>query len=136
MTIESRIVLILLFKERRQAGRQALRGAGHSVGVMPCRGLFIVIHYKPREFDHLVLIRNQGGISNIGKIYPVLAVKSSSSRICNLWWVSECSRPSSHTCPEALIKLSELVIKYLLKFGHILRLIIWPNYSCYLLTDP
>ena len=25
-----------------------------------------------------------------------------------------------HTCPEALIKLSELVNKYLLQFGHIL----------------
>ena len=35
---------------------------------------------------------------------------------------SVCSHPSSHTCPEALIKLSELVNKYLLQFGHILRL--------------
>ena len=31
-----------------------------------------------------------------------------------------CSHPSSHTCPEALIKLSELVNKYLLQFCHIL----------------
>ena len=31
-----------------------------------------------------------------------------------------CSHPSSHTCPEALIKLSELVNKYLLQCCHIL----------------
>ena len=36
---------------------------------------------------------------------PFLAVKSSSSRIYNLW----CSHQSSHTCPEALIQLSELI---------------------------
>ncbi len=45
-----------------------------------------------------------------------LAAKSSSSRLCNLWYVCV-NHPSSHTCPEALIKLSELVNKYLLQFG-------------------
>ena len=34
--------------------------------------------------------------------------------------VCECSHLSSHTCPEALIKLNELINKYLLHFGLIL----------------
>ena len=46
-----------------------------------------------------------------------LAAKSSSSRLCNVWCVSVCPHQSSHTCPEALIKLIELVNKYLLQIG-------------------
>ena len=55
-----------------------------------------------------------------GRVF--LAAKSSSSRLCNVWCVRTCSRQSSHTCPEALIKLSEFVNKYLLQFGHIFNL--------------
>ena len=50
-----------------------------------------------------------------------LAAKSSNLRIFNVWCVCECSHPSSHTCPEALIKLSEL-IKRSLQFGNIINI--------------
>ena len=52
--------------------------------------------------------------------FRFLAAKGSSSRLCNVWCVCVCPSQSSHTCPEALIKLSELVNKYLLQFCHIL----------------